>query len=189
MTHSPQTRVAGDDMALNGLIYPVIFIFISLLFVFFRMLPLDLMARNWTTPDFLICFMLAWSMRKPEAIPAILIAAVFLLQDCLFQRPPGLYAALALLACEWSKRQALHAEEFPLLIEWLTAAMALVTLFVGYRLILSLSLSALPPFRLSLFELFITMVSYPIVVGICRYGLRLRSPQSLPFDKIKRGRS
>ena len=82
-------------MALNGLIYPVIFIFISLLFVFFRMLPLDLMARNWTTPDFLICFMLAWSMRKPEAIPAILIAAIFLLPDCLFQRTPGLYAALA----------------------------------------------------------------------------------------------
>lgn len=176
-------------MTPRGMIYPLIFIFVSLLFMFFRMLPLDLMARNWTTPDFLICFMLTWSMRKPEAIPAILIAAIFLLQDFLFQRPTGLYAALALLTCEWSKRQALLAEEFPFLIEWLTAAMAMVALFVGYRFILSLSLSALAPFKLSLFELVITIVSYPIIVGICRYALRIKSPQSLPFDKINRARS
>lgn len=176
-------------MALRDLIYPSIFILISLIFLFFRMLPLDLVARNWTAPDLLICFMLVWSMRKPEAIPAILIASIFLLQDFLFQRPPGLYAALALLACEWSRRQALRAEEFPFLIEWLTASMAILALFVGYRLLLSLSITSLPPLRLSLFELITTIFSYPIVVGICRYVLRLRSPQSLTFGKTKRARS
>lgn len=176
-------------MTTRGMIYPLIFIFISLLLIFFRMLPLDLIVRSWTAPNFLICFMLAWSMRKPEAIPSFLIAAIFLLQDFLFQRPPGLYAALALLVCEWSKRQALLAEEFPFLIEWLTATIALVALFVGYRLILSLSLSALAPFRLSLFELIITIVSFPIIVGICRYALRLKSPQLLTLGKINRGRS
>jgi rod shape-determining protein MreD len=176
-------------MALRGLIYPSIFIFISLLFLFFRMLPLDLMARNWAAPDFLICFTLVWSMRKPEAIPAILIASIFLLQDFLFQRPPGLYAALALLACEWSKRQALRAEELPFPIEWLTATMAILALFVAYRLLLSLSITSLPPLRMSLFELIATIFSYPIVVIICRYALRLRPPQSLPFGKIKRARS
>lgn len=176
-------------MTARSIIYPLIFIFISFLYMFFRMLPLDLIARSWAAPDILICFMISWSMRKPEAIPPILIAAIFLLQDFLFQRPPGLYAALALLVCEWSKRQALLAEEFPFLIEWLTATMALVALFVGYRLILSLSFSALAPFRLSLFELFITIVSFPIIVGICRYALRLKSPQLLPFDKINRTKS
>ena len=181
--------MADNEMTPRGMIYPLIFVFISLLFMFFRMLPLDLTVRNWTAPDFLICFMLAWSMRKPEAVPSILIAAIFLIQDFLFQRPPGLYAALALLLCEWSKRQALLAEEFPFLIEWLTAPMAMVALFVSYRLVLSLSLSALAPFRLSLFELLITIVSYPIIVGICRYALRLKSPQSLPFDTINRSRS
>ena len=175
-------------MALKGLIYPVIFIFISTLFLFLRLLPIDLIARNWAFPDFLICFMLAWSMRKPEAIPAILIALIFLLEDFLFQRPPGLYAALALLACEWSKRQALSAEEFPFLIEWLVAIISIFALFVSYRLLLYLSFTALPPLRLGLFELFGTIISYPAAVGICRYILRMRSPRSNSLDKIKKVR-
>jgi rod shape-determining protein MreD len=91
--------MADNEMTPRGMIYPLIFVFISLLFMFFRMLPLDLTVRNWTAPDFLICFMLAWSVRKPEAVPSILIAAIFLIQDFLFQRPPGLYSALALLLC------------------------------------------------------------------------------------------
>ena len=173
-------------MALRGLIYPIIFIFISLLFFFFRLLPIDLTIRNWTSPNFLICFMLAWSMRKPKAIPAILIASILLLEDFLFQRPPGLYSGLALMACEWSKRQAFHAEEFSFFLEWLIAAISITTIFVSFRLLLNLSLSTLPSFNLGLFELFVTIISYPAVVAICHYALRLRSPRSGSFDKNKR---
>ena len=56
--------------------------------------------RTVIGPDLLIAFALAWSLRRPEYVPTLLLAILFLLGDLLLQRPPGLWALLALLACE-----------------------------------------------------------------------------------------
>jgi hypothetical protein len=42
----------------------------------------------------------AWVLRRPEFVPPLLIAAMILLGDLMFHRPPGLWAALVLVTAE-----------------------------------------------------------------------------------------
>ena len=74
------------------------FAFLVLAILFFRLLPLQTDVGGLIWPDFVLGFALAWSVRRPEFVPAVLLAGVFLLSDLLLQRPPGLWAVLALIA-------------------------------------------------------------------------------------------
>ena len=62
--------------------------------MFFHLLPLQTSPGRWGAPDFLSALTYAWVLRRPEYVPALLIAAMMLLADMLFMRPPGLQAAL-----------------------------------------------------------------------------------------------
>ena len=54
----------------------------------------------------LLGFACAWCLRRPEYVPAWSLAGLFLLADLLLQRPPGLWALLALMGCENLKSRA-----------------------------------------------------------------------------------
>ena len=58
----------------------------------------------WPWPDVLLAVVCVWTLRRPDYVPAVVIAAVFLATDLLFQRPPGLWAALVLLLTEFCGR-------------------------------------------------------------------------------------
>ncbi len=48
--------------------------------------------RIWIAPDLLIAFALAWSVRRPDYVPALLLAVAFLLTEAGYR---GRYRALA----------------------------------------------------------------------------------------------
>ena len=99
--------------------YTLSFLLISLVLIFLRLLPLNHLTTDWPVPDLILCVMLAWCLRFPASAPIILLGFLFLIQDVLFQRPIGLFAASAFLLCEWCKRQSIQAVEFPFLeYEW-----------------------------------------------------------------------
>ncbi|MEO0503273.1 MAG: rod shape-determining protein MreD, partial [Pseudomonadota bacterium] len=79
--------------------------------LFFHMLPLQTATGGWIWPDFILAFALAWSVRRPDYVPLALLAGLFLLADLLLQRPPGLWAALALVACAQSDAHSAHPDE------------------------------------------------------------------------------
>ena len=169
-------------MGLKSLTYPILFILIIFLLMFIKILPLDTIPKEWIGPDVLFCVILTWCLRRPLSAPIVLIGLLFLLQDILFQRPPGLYAACATLVCEWCKRQVLRAEDFPFVAEWLTASIAIVAVFVLSQGIASLSLIATPPTVMFVKELMPTILTYPVVVVLLRYGFGLRTQQMSGFD-------
>ena len=65
------------------------FVGISLLIMFFHLLPLETTPRRWAAPDLLVCLCFAWALRRPDYVPALAVAGVMLLADLMFQRPPG----------------------------------------------------------------------------------------------------
>ena len=95
--------------------------------------------------------------------------------------PACLYAACATLVCEWCKRQVLRADDFPFVAEWLTASIAIV-IFVLSQGIASLSLITTPPTVMFVKELMPTILAYPVVVVLLRYGFGLRTQQMSGFD-------
>ena len=169
-------------MWLKSTKYPLLFVLIVFVLIFIKILPLNTVPEEWTAPDVLLCVTLVWCLRRPLGAPIVLLAALFLLQDIIFQRPIGLFAAVATLMSEWAKRQALRAEEFPFVIEWMTAAMAMIAIFILGQSIASLSLIATPSMWIFAKELIFTILTYPFVALLCRYGVGLRTHQVTEFE-------
>jgi rod shape-determining protein MreD len=133
-------------------------------------------------PDLILTFAFAWSLRRPEFVPAPVLAGLFLLTDLLLLRPPGLWALLALLACENLKSRARGLRDGSFANEWLTVCFLLTFVWIGYRGALAVTFVELPPFGLSVFELVMTMLSYPVAVAITHGVLGVRKPAPGEFD-------
>ena len=132
-------------------------------------------------PDLLIAFAFAWSLRRPEYVPSLLLALLFLLADLLLQRPPGLWAVLALLACENLKGRSRSLRDATFGAEWIAVAVLLTVILITNRIVLSVVLVAPPQLRLSLLELGMTILVYPAVVFVTHslMGVRRAAPGEL----------
>jgi rod shape-determining protein MreD len=132
-------------------------------------------------PDLLIAFAFAWSLRRPEYVPALGLALLFLLADLLLQRPPGLWALLALLACENLKGRSRSLRDSTFGAEWIAVSLLLVGILIANRFVLSVVLVPPPQLRLTLLELGMTILVYPAVVFVTRsvMGVRRAAPGEL----------
>lgn len=137
--------------------------------------------RHLVGPDLLIAFAFAWSLRRPEYVPTLLLAVIFLMTDLMLQRPPGLWALLALLACENLKGRSRILRDSTFGAEWVAVAILLTGILLANRIVLSIMLVPAPQLRLSLLELGITVLIYPAVVFITRsvMGVRRAAPGEL----------
>lgn len=151
-----------------------VFAAICLCVIFWRLLPLDTLPRGWTGPDLIVALSFVWAMRRPEYAPPLLIAAVMLLSDLLFQRPPGLWAALVVLGAEALKSRAPGLRDMSFAPEWLTVASVLVAITLAYRLVLSVLMVDQAPLGLSLIEMLMTLLAYPLVVLASAWILGVR---------------
>ena len=76
----------------------LLFLAVALFLIFIRLLPLPNSAGRLPGPDLLLCLICAWTVRRPEYLPVLMVAAVVLLEDMLLMRPPGLWTGLVILA-------------------------------------------------------------------------------------------
>lgn len=156
------------------------FYVLTLLILFFHLLPLQTTARSWAGPDVLLCFACAWSLRRPEYVPPFSLALLFLLADLLLQRPPGLWALLALLGCENLKSRGRSLRDSNFVAEWVTVGLIIVAITLANRLVLGTALVDLPRMSLIISQLALTLLMYPLIVAITQYGMGIR--QAAPGD-------
>lgn len=154
-----------------------VFIALSLAILIGHLLPLQTQPTRWVTPDLLICIALCWSMRRPDAVPLGLLAGVFLMADFLLQRPPGLWAALALIACAHVQARATILRAGGFATEYLRIGLLICAITLGARVILAAFLLPLPSLGLSLLQTVLTVLAYPLVVGVALL-LGLRDPST-----------
>lgn len=152
------------------------FVSLAFLIVFFHLIPLDTVPRRWAPPDLLLGFTLAWVMRRPDYAPALSVALVMLMADLMFQRPPGLLAVLVVLGSEYLKTHSASLGETGFLGEWALVCIVIVAITVLNRLILSILLVAQPSLGLSLTQMLLTIVVYPLVVLITQSVMGVRKP-------------
>ncbi|MCL3882114.1 rod shape-determining protein MreD [Marivita sp. GX14005] len=155
-----------------------LFAFIALVVLFFHLLPLDLTPSRWAGPDVLTALVLGWSVRRPDFVPALLIAGVMLLADLLLQRPPGLWSVLVLCAAEWLKSRERRHRETTFFLEWLTFAAVLIVITMIYRLVLMVLIVAPGTLALASVQVAMTILAYPLVVGMSYllFGVRRAGP-------------
>ena len=152
---------------------------VCIVLLFIQLLPLETVPRVWAAPELILALTFAWVLRRPEFAPPVMIALIFLLADLLVQRPPGLWAAFVLLGSETLRARAPGLRDLTFPVEWLTVATTLVIMTLGYRIVLSLTVVDQAPLGLSLIQLVMTLLTYPLVVLVTQsiFGVRKRSPR------------
>src|SRR6056297_679498 len=151
----------------NRWLMRLLYVALCLALIFLHLLPLETLPRGWAGPDLLLALTFAWLLRRPDYVPPLLIAAIFLLADLLFQRPPGLWAAMVLLGSEALRAREPGLRDLTFAVEWLSVVTTLVAMMVDQA-----------PLGLSLMQVIATLLVYPLVAIVSKmvFGVRKIAP-------------
>lgn len=148
-----------------------IFFALIAIILFFQLLPLYTAPRGWTGPDLVMAFAFAWAVRRPDYVPSGLLALLFLLTDLLLQRPPGLWAAMMLVACESLKSQARTLRDAGYFTEFFSVAVMIIGVALAYQVVLALFLVGSPIWSLTIIQTLMTLVAYPVAAMFSQTAL------------------
>jgi rod shape-determining protein MreD len=176
----------GDPVALRLWAGRGLYLLIACLVVFVRLLPLDSSPSRFPAPDLLVAVTFAWVLRRPEQVPPLLIAAVFLVCDLLFLRPPGLWTLLMLLGSEFLRARQNPAVDLPFAVEWFLVAVVLLVAILAESLTLGLFVVPRTPIGVALLHGLLTLAVYPAVVAVLRLGLGVRRAAPGETDALGR---
>ena len=148
------------------------------------LVPLGAVPRTVPPPEALLALTLAWIARRPSEVPTLSVAAVFVLADLLFLRPPGLHALLVLAGAEWLRAHPARPGE-PL-AEWGRAGAVILAIALAEQAALALTLSGAltggPEAGPALLRAGLTAAVYPVAVLIVRTVLGARRPRPRPRE-------
>ncbi|UFM63445.1 rod shape-determining protein MreD [Paracoccus sp. MA] len=150
-----------------------LFVALFLAILFWRLLPLAPGRIGWPGPDLGLCLALVWVLRRPEQVPVLTIAVLFLIEDILLLHPIGLGAALAVIGTEAARKREQRWRELPFMVEWLRVAMLLALMMVANRFLLVIFFLPLPPFGQVILQYIATVAAYPLVAGLAGWVLGL----------------
>lgn len=150
------------------------FLGVAILSLFLRLLPLSTLPSSWPGPDLLVGLAFAWVLRRPDYVPALLIAAIFLIEDLLTLRPPGLWAMFTVLGAEFLRSREPLSRELPFPLEWAMVAAVILLMTLGNRLVLALVVSPQSDFGYAFEQMLLTIACYPVIVVLSQllFGVR-----------------
>lgn len=163
-----------------------LFVVAVLVMLFGRLLPLPAEAGTLPGPDLLMCLCCAWVLRRPDHLPALLIAGGVLVEDMLLMRPPGLWAALVVIGTEFLRSRAAFSRELTFVSEWVMVAVVMLVMLLGFRLAMAMTLTPQPGLGLTLIQFLLSVIAYPFVVGALRAAFGLHKPATGEVDAMGR---
>ena len=154
------------------------FLFIAFVIMVVQLVPQSMEPRvidiaRWhfrlVSPDICLAVTLVWVARRPKYAPVWMIAAIFLMGDLIFQRPPGLWAGLVVVLTEQLRKRSREFRSLPFLAEWGSIALGVAAISIANRLILAILAVPVAPFGMILLQMILTISVYPLVVLIMHY--------------------
>lgn len=173
-----------DPLTTRRFVHRAIFAAIAAVILFLRLLPLSSGAGGIPGPDLMLALTLAWVLRRPDYVPALLIAAVFLLEDLMYMRPPGLWPLLVVLGTEILRAREEGLRNLPHVLELVVVGGLMAAMLIAKRLVLALVMIDQPPLGMELLQLLVTLAVYPLVVVASRIALGLRRPAPGEVDAL-----
>lgn len=158
---------------------------LGILVVFIQLLPLETTPRRWAAPDYMMCLAYAWVLRRPDAVPALLVATLILLGDFLFQRPPGLWAAFVLIGLEVLRSRAIFMRGGTFLLEWFTVIVVMGLVVMAHRLALLIFLIEPAPASLDASLFLSTAFAYPLIVAASHFLFGVRKAAPGEYDPVE----
>lgn len=175
---------SGPNPATRIWIGRTVFLFLSIGLMFLSLLPLETTPRGWAPPNFLLAFACIWAVRRPTYLPTILVGLVFLMSDLLFLRPPGLWAGIVVIGTEILRSRSNALRNVTLIVEWLTVAGVIIAMTLVYRIVLAAVVVQTEPLGLAMIQMMLTILIYPVLVGISHFGLGVRKSAPGQVDAL-----
>lgn len=150
---------------------------------FVRLLPLEHGARLFAPPELALLMAFAWTLRRPDYVPVLLVAFLFLLADMLFLRPPGLWPALSVIALEFLRARQAGGQEQAFLAEWAQVAVVIVAMILVEWLVLAVFMVERNSFGQGLLRAVSTAAFYPAVVLVSTWGFGVVRPRPGELDQ------
>lgn len=186
------------ERSLTGrLWYIALFVAIGALVWLFRLLPLQGLGdasrapgetgiswANWPAPDVMLALSLAWVVRRPDLLPAPLIAGYVFVEDILMMRPPGLWALIVLGATEFLRRRNPTLRGLAFWLEYALVTGLMLGMFLLNRMVLAIVMVPQAPLGLSLAQFLGTVALYPVVAAALHFGAGLRKPATGEVDDL-----
>lgn len=175
-----------DPLRRDILLHRGIFVVVAVALIFIRLMPMGGLPGSLPGPDLLMCLILAWLLRRPDYLPALLIVAVVLLEDLLLMRPPGLWAAMMLLGTEFLRSRIALTRELSFVVEWLFISALMLAMFLGFRLVLTVTFLPQVAFGYALAQVLASILFYPVVVWLSHVTLGVHKPGMGEVDEMGR---
>lgn len=175
-----------DPLAARLWAYRGLFLALVLVILFLRILPIGDADGGLPGPDLLLCLIFAWIIRRPDHLPALLIALVVLVEDLVLMRPPGLWAAAMVLATEFLRGRAALTRELVFVVEWLMVAGLMLAMMLGTRLVMALAFVDQPAFGFAFVQIVASALVYPLVCLALHFAFDLRKPSTGEVDAFGR---
>ena len=139
-----------------------------------ELMPLWMMPDQWPGADVLLCLTVVWILRRPDFIPATIVVAVFLVDDLLAMRPPGLWAAIVLLGTEFLRARETATRDLPFLGEWLMAGVVIAAMTLADRFVQVLFMIPQVGLAATILYMLATIAAYPVLAYAMQlvFGLR-----------------
>ncbi len=156
----------------------LIYICICMGILMLELLPLQTEPRSFAGPELVLLLTFTFALRRPEYVPAWAVGVAVLLGDLLLHRPPGLLAGLTVLASEALRARSDNLRTLPFSVEGLTAALAVLGVLIGYRIVLALFMIPQAPLLLAVSQMVSTIFAYPVIVlgSVALFGVRRVAP-------------
>jgi len=167
-------------------LYRTLFVLAAAALLFLRMLPVGVLPGRLPAPDLLLCLTFAWALRRPEYLPPLLVAAVFLVDDMLTLRPPGLWTLAAVLGTEFLRSRAVLMRDISFLLEWAIVAAVMAAAALATRMVMAVAFVPQPALADGLVHLLLTALSYPLAVLVSHLALGVRKPATGEVDALGR---
>lgn len=175
-----------DPITSRRALHAALYLALVLVVLFLRLLPINPVSDGIPGPDLTLALTLAWVLRRPDYVPAVLIAAVFLLEDLVYWRPVGLWALVVLMGTEFLRAREEGSRDLPFALEMLLVGGVMVGMLVANRFVLGLMLVEQPPLGRELLRLLMTLVAYPFVVALSLLAFGLRRAATGEVDDFGR---
>lgn len=156
------------------------------LIVFGRLLPLDVGSATLPGPDLILLLTYALVLRRPDAMPVALIAAVTLMTDVLFYRPLGLWTACVIIGLEFLRARESLSRDMPFLAEWFMVGAVIAAISVLNMAILTIFGVIRPTLGRDIIQMIVTIFTYPAVVLIVHSVLGIAKITPGAVDQLGR---